>query len=131
MKKTLDKKLQRVSRNTTWEHNHKLIETAAVEHIKNSNKAPSYEMYRKSTGLSNETTKKHLKELNLDIWKPLFKPFTPVILIKLLKSFLKDGKYSDAKLLMQLIEDYREKTDVEHTIIDKEKLKKEMESIFE
>jgi hypothetical protein len=123
------KTLPKVTKNKTWQHNHNLIETALLEHLKDSNKSPTIDMYVQKTGLSDTTVKEHLKELSLDRDKLLFKPLIPIILSRLFKGFMTNPKSAEGKLLMQLIADYREENKTVHEFTESE-AKEKIENLF-
>lgn len=112
-----NKKDTKVDRNRTWEANHDVIENAYFKLLEQNKRVPSYHSIAKEAKLTYSTVFKHCQELSLDKWKPLFKPMTKRIIQRLAVQALKTGKSQETKLFMQLIEDYREKSDVENKII--------------
>lgn len=128
--KTKNKKFAKVNKNVTWETNHMLIENAYWEYLNKNNKIPSFQKIADMTGLSRITVDKHLRGATLDMLKPYFKPMTTRVIKKLGLTAEETGRAAETKLYLQVIEGFTETSKTEHKI-DTDKLKKEIENIFE
>lgn len=94
------------SNQVLWERNHDVIEKAFFDLLTENKKVPSYNQIAKRTGISRQAVSGHMKELNIDIWKPQFRMFTPKILTKLAAEAMNNGRADHIKLFMQLIENF-------------------------
>lgn len=116
IKKNKLQKVIKAKRNKTWEENNQIIEDAYFRLLEKNKRIPTYKILSEETKISFVTLQKHLKELSYNQLKPYFRPMTKKILQRLSVQALKSGNAKEVKLYMQLIEDYREKSDVQNTI---------------
>lgn len=92
--------------NARWENNHERIEHAFFKFIDENKRLPNYRELAEATGMTRQTVSQHMKELNLDIWRPQFKMFTQKVLEKLTKEAVSTGKADLIKLFMQIVENF-------------------------
>lgn len=106
------KKVATRSRNKTWQANDALLRDAYINLLVANKKSPTIRMLANETDLNYSTIVKHLKSLdfNIDI-KPKHKLMTDAVVSALGMQAMK-GKAPEAKLFLQVIEDYRERSEV-------------------
>lgn len=107
------KSSKKVERNKTWEANDIILKDAFYKYIVDNKKSPSIQKLAEITNLNYNTVTKHLAELdfNIDI-KPKFKLLTDKVIMRLGMEAIKTGRAPEVKLFNQLIEDWKEKSEV-------------------
>ena len=117
-----------------WEKYDLIIEQAFFELLNETKKIPTQAAIAKRAGVSRLTVQTHMKEKNLSQLLPKFKMFTAQVLKSLSLNAIESGKAPEIKLFMQLVESWKEswkESNETKIILDKEQLKKDLESFFE
>ena len=122
--------MEKKKKNITFEEFNTVIMNCYFDYIKEKEKIPTLKQIAELTGYHINTVTTHLKEITLDKLKEKHKIKIDAVLEKLGRTYLSKGKTSDAKLFLQVIADWKESNETK-IILDKEQLKKDLESFFE
>lgn len=108
-KEELDKSEQR---NATWRKNHAVIREAFLKLMRSGKKPPTLAAISEATKLSVTTVHGHCKELDFGEMTSPFRTMTPDVLraIAIRAADPYEGSHQDAKLFLQVIEGWSEKT---------------------
>jgi len=114
-----------------FELNQKKIDEALTTYLEEFKKIPSIKKLSELTGLSERTIYTHNQRGDiLDYIKKDNKHLTNQVAKKLIRTYFKNGKTTDAKLLLQLLADFKEVTETEIKIDTEEARKKILEMFF-
>ena len=102
-----------------WEYNHIKITEAFFVIVKEKKRTPTYKELMKATELCEKTIERHLKELKFTKFIDKLKPMTERILLRLGNKAI-GGDIQATKLYMQIIENWNEKFQHDHTTDGKE-----------
>jgi DNA-binding transcriptional regulator YhcF (GntR family) len=81
--------------------------------MKVNERKPSYRELAKLTKLSLKTISRHIQDLNFNDYVSDLRVLTPNVLMALYKR-AKDGKAAEVKLWMEIVENWKELTNVNH-----------------
>ena len=106
-----NKKLGKTCRNKTWQINQALIQNAYISLTKKFNRCPTLREISEEVSLSINTLEKHIQNMDFDYIKSNFRALTPDVIMAIVNS-ARRGNAANAKLFMQIIENWREGIDV-------------------
>jgi len=116
-KKTQEKvnaKLTENKRNVTWQANQKLLQEAYIELIQELKRCPTRKEISDAVNLSETTIQKHIVEMKFDPISHPLRVLTNDVIASIYDSS-KNGSSASQKLWMQIMEGWREKTDINHS----------------
>lgn len=100
------------SRNKTWQANDALLRDAYINLLVANKKSPTIRMLANETNLNFKTIVKHLKSIDFETdIKPKHRLMSDAVVSALGMQAMK-GKAPEAKLFLQVIENYRERSEV-------------------
>jgi len=101
-------------KNITWEANQKLLQETYVRLLQSLKRCPTIAEITKETKLSRKTIQLHIKELNFEPVEHPLRVLTNDVIASIYGSSRK-GSSASQKLWMQIMEGWREKTDINHS----------------
>jgi len=101
-------------RNITWERNQKLLQETYIKLLQLLKRCPTISEVAQEVNLSVKTIKLHIKELKFEPTENPLRILTPDVLASIYSSARK-GSAQSQKLWMQIMEGWKEKSEMEHS----------------
>jgi hypothetical protein len=108
------KNTQNLPNRADWEANHIIIFDAYIQAFNSKERPPTQTEIAKLTGLNRRTVADHLKQSSLSEMVPMLRPQT-LLVLQGLANKAREGHAAEVKLWMQIVENWKEITGIEHS----------------